>query len=167
VVYGKSDVLKDTPPWQGGGNMIADVTFEKTVYQGVPECFEAGTGNIADAVGLGAAIDYIERIGMANIGRYEHDLLVYGTAVLKKIPGLRLIGTAREKASVLSFCIGRQQKPKKLEPRSMRNESRCEAVTIALNRSCGGSDWKARSDHPLHSITHAKKSRLWLRRSGI
>lgn len=105
AVYGKPEVLEHTPPWQGGGNMIADVTFEKTQYQGVPERFEAGTGNIADAVGLGAAIDYLERIGMANIARYEHDLLVYGTEVLQRIPGVRLIGTAKEKASVLSFVL--------------------------------------------------------------
>ena len=105
VVYGKSDVLDATPPWQGGGNMIADVTFEKTVYQPPPGRFEAGTGSIADAVGLGAAIDYVERIGMANISRYEHDLLVYATDALQRIPGLHLIGTAREKASVLSFVL--------------------------------------------------------------
>jgi cysteine desulfurase/selenocysteine lyase len=105
VVYGKPDVLEATPPWQGGGNMIADVTFEKTVYQPPPGRFEAGTGSIADAVGLGAAIDYVERIGMANIGRYEHDLLVYATEALLRIPGLHLIGTAREKASVLSFVL--------------------------------------------------------------
>jgi cysteine desulfurase/selenocysteine lyase len=76
VVYGKRDILEAMPPWQGGGNMIADVTFEKTVYHGAPTRFEAGTGNIADAVGLGAALDYVERIGMENIARYEHDLLV-------------------------------------------------------------------------------------------
>ncbi|MCM8613332.1 aminotransferase class V-fold PLP-dependent enzyme [Accumulibacter sp.] len=76
VVYGKRDILEDTPPWQGGGNMIADVTFERTLYQGVPARFEAGTGNIADAVGLGAAIDYVARIGIENIARYEHDLLL-------------------------------------------------------------------------------------------
>ena len=105
VVYGKSDVLESTPPWQGGGNMIADVTFEKTVYQPPPGRFEAGTGSIGDAVGLGAAIDYVDRIGMANISRYEHDLLVYATDALQRIPGLRLIGTAREKASVLSFVL--------------------------------------------------------------
>jgi len=105
VVFGKEEVLNATPPWQGGGNMIADVTFEKTVYQPAPARFEAGTGNIADAVGLGAAIDYLERIGMHNIARYEHDLLVYATDALKRIPGLHLIGTAREKASVLSFVL--------------------------------------------------------------
>jgi cysteine desulfurase/selenocysteine lyase len=106
VVYGKSDVLDTMPPWQGGGNMIQDVTFEKTVYQPPPARFEAGTGNIADAVGLGAAIDYLDRIGMANISRYEHELLVYGTAALEQVPGLRLIGTAAEKAGVLSFVLG-------------------------------------------------------------
>lgn len=105
AVYGKPEVLAETPPWQGGGNMIADVTFEKTVYQAAPARFEAGTGNIADAVGLGAAIDYINRLGMANIARYEHNLLLYGIEALQRIPGLRLIGTAREKASVLSFVL--------------------------------------------------------------
>ncbi|MBS7540000.1 family 2A encapsulin nanocompartment cargo protein cysteine desulfurase [Ancylobacter lacus] len=105
VVYGKPEVLKDLPPWQGGGNMIADVTFEKTIYNGPPERFEAGTGNIADAVGLGAAIDYVEAIGMEVIARYEHELLVYATAKLLAVPGLTLIGTAAEKASVLSFVL--------------------------------------------------------------
>ena len=93
------------PAWQGGGNMIQDVTFEKTIYHAAPAKFEAGTGNIADAVGLGAAIDYVERLGIDNIARYEHDLLVYATAALLEVPGLRLIGTAKEKASVLSFNL--------------------------------------------------------------
>jgi len=105
AVYGKLDVLENMPPWQGGGNMIADVTFEKTVYQGPPARFEAGTGNIADAVGLGAALDYVEQIGMESIAAYEHELLNYGTAKLLTVPGLRLIGTAREKASILSFVL--------------------------------------------------------------
>ena len=105
AVYGKSDILDNTPPWQGGGNMIADVTFEKTLYQPPPGRFEAGTGSIGDAVGLGAAIDYLDRIGMANISRYEHDLLIYATDALRRVPGLHLIGTAREKASVLSFVL--------------------------------------------------------------
>ena len=105
VVYGKADVLAHTPPWQGGGNMIQDVTFEKTTYHAPPGRFEAGTGNIADAVGLGAALDYLDRVGMVNIARYEHDLLVYATESLRRIPGLRLIGTAKEKASVLSFVL--------------------------------------------------------------
>lgn len=105
VVYGKLDVLDDTPPWQGGGNMIVDVTFEKTTYHPPPARFEAGTGNIADAVGLGAALDYVEEIGMESISAYEHELLNYGTAGLLTVPGLRLIGTAREKAGVLSFVL--------------------------------------------------------------
>lgn len=105
VVYGKEAVLENTPPWQGGGNMIADVTFEKTIYQDAPERFEAGTGNIADAVGLGAAIDYVESIGMEVIARYEHDLLVYATERMRLVPGLAFIGTAAEKASVLSFVL--------------------------------------------------------------
>jgi cysteine desulfurase / selenocysteine lyase len=105
VVYGKLDVLDHMQPWQGGGNMIADVTFEKTTYQPPPARFEAGTGNIADAVGLGAAIDYVTEIGMENIATYEHELLNYGTAKLLTVPGLRLIGTAREKASVMSFVL--------------------------------------------------------------
>ena len=92
-------------PWQGGGNMIQDVTFERTVYHAPPTRFEASTGNIADAVGLGAALEYVERIGIENIGQYEHALLDYATQQMKPIPGLRLIGTAADKASVLSFVL--------------------------------------------------------------
>ncbi len=105
VVYGKQEVLEQMPPWQGGGSMIQDVTFEKTLYQEPPQRFEAGTGNIADAVGLGAAIDYLDRVGMVNISRHEHGLLVHATESLEKIPGLRIIGTAREKAGVISFVM--------------------------------------------------------------
>ena len=105
VLYGKSEVLDNMPPWQGGGNMIQDVTFEKTLYQPPPQRFEAGTGNIADAVGLGAAIDYLDRVGIANVSRHEQMLLTYATAALAKIHGLHLIGTAKEKAGVLSFVL--------------------------------------------------------------
>ena len=105
VVYGKRDLLDAMPAWQGGGNMIADVTFERTIFQPPPNKFEAGTGNIADAVGLGAAIDYVQRIGLENIARYEHDLLAYATHLLQPIAGVRLIGTAQDKASVLSFVL--------------------------------------------------------------
>jgi cysteine desulfurase/selenocysteine lyase len=105
VLYGTAEILESMPPWQGGGNMISSVTFERTTYQKPPGRFEAGTGNIADASGLAAALDYISRLGMANIDRYEHDLLSYATAALQTVPGLRLIGTAREKASVLSFVL--------------------------------------------------------------
>ena len=105
VLYGKEALLNETQPWQGGGNMIADVTFEHTRYQQAPSRFEAGTGNIADAVGLGAAIDYVTKIGMDAIHQYEHYLLLYATKLLKDIPGLRLIGTAPDKAGVLSFVL--------------------------------------------------------------
>lgn len=105
VVYGKREVLEDMPPWQGGGNMIADVTFERTVYHAPPTRSEAGTGNIADAVGLGAALEYVERIGIENIGRYEHGLLDYATHHMQPIKGVRLIGTAKDKASVMSFVL--------------------------------------------------------------
>jgi cysteine desulfurase/selenocysteine lyase len=105
VLYGKEDLLNQMPPWQGGGNMIKDVTFERTTFHAAPGRFEAGTGNIADAVGLGAAIDYVKRIGMERIAEYEHQLLIYATRLLTDIPRLRLIGTAADKAGVLSFVV--------------------------------------------------------------
>ena len=105
AVYGKQDALDASPPWQGGGNMIADVTFEKTVYQPAPMRFEAGTGNIADAVGLGAALEYLMGVGLENVTRHEHDLLVYATKAMLDVPGLRHVGTARDKAGVLSFVL--------------------------------------------------------------
>jgi cysteine desulfurase/selenocysteine lyase len=105
AVYGRPSILEAMPPWQGGGNMIQDVTFEKTTFHGPPGRFEAGTGNIADAVGLGAAIDYLMTIGMSNIAAYEHELLGYLTQGLLSVPGLRIIGTAHEKAGVASFVL--------------------------------------------------------------
>ena len=105
VVYGRKDLLEAARPYQGGGNMIADVTFARTAYRAAPAKFEAGTGNIADAVGLGAALDYLSAIGMRHIAAYEQDLLAYGTQALSSIPGLTLIGTAARKASVLSFVL--------------------------------------------------------------
>ena len=105
VLYGKADLLESMPPWQGGGNMIEDVTFEKIVYQPAPARFEAGTGNIADAVGLGAALEYVSKVGIDNIARYEHELLLYAMDALRSISGLHLIGTAAEKTSVLSFIL--------------------------------------------------------------
>ncbi|MUM17970.1 SufS family cysteine desulfurase [Mycobacterium sp. CBMA271] len=105
VLYGSEDALAETPPWQGGGNMIADVTLQRSVFQGPPNKFEAGTGNIADAVGLGEALRYVERIGIDRIAEYEHALLEYATPLLAAIPGVRLVGTADHKASVLSFVL--------------------------------------------------------------
>jgi cysteine desulfurase/selenocysteine lyase len=93
------------PPYQGGGDMIRTVTFEKTTYADLPYKFEAGTPNIAGGIGLGAALDYMTAIGLDKIAAYEHELLVYGTEKLLQIPGLRLIGTARNKAAVLSFVM--------------------------------------------------------------
>ena len=105
VLYGKASLLDAMPPYQGGGDMIATVTFEKTTYNTLPYKFEAGTPNIAGTIGLGAAIDYVNQIGLDRIARYEHELLEYGTEALSQIPGLRLIGTAKEKAGVLSFVL--------------------------------------------------------------
>jgi len=105
ILYGKTDLLEAMPPYQGGGDMISAVTFEKTIYNSLPYKFEAGTPHIAGAIGLGAAIDYVQRIGLDRIAAYEHDLLAYGTGLLSAIPGLRIIGTAREKAGVLSFVL--------------------------------------------------------------
>jgi cysteine desulfurase/selenocysteine lyase len=105
ALYAKADVLEEMPPWQGGGNMISDVTFERTIYQGPPAKFEAGTGNIADAVALGTALDYLSRLGLPLVERYEHELLRYATTEIRSVPGLRLIGTAPEKTSVLSFVL--------------------------------------------------------------
>jgi cysteine desulfurase / selenocysteine lyase len=93
------------PPWQTGGNMINDVTLQHSTFQDPPMRFEAGTGNIADAVGLGAALRYVEGLGIENISRYEHDLLGYATQGMLGVPGLTMIGTAKEKASVLSFIL--------------------------------------------------------------
>jgi cysteine desulfurase/selenocysteine lyase len=105
VLYGKAAHLEAMPPWQGGGDMILSVTFEKTTYNAIPYKFEAGTPNIAGTIALGAAVDYLSALGMDRIGVHEHALLEYGTSLLEEIPGLRLIGTAREKAGVLSFVL--------------------------------------------------------------
>ena len=105
VVYGTEEAFAETPPYQVGGNMIADVTLERSIYQGLPNKFEAGTGNIADAVGLGAALRYVEEVGIERIAAHEHALLDYATPLLADIPGVRLVGTAAEKASVLSFVL--------------------------------------------------------------
>ena len=105
VVYGKKELLEAARPYHGGGNMIADVTFERTIYNDLPNKFEAGTGSIADAVGLGAALTYLTEIGMPCVYKWEHELLQYAMGEMKKIPGLTLIGTALDKASVLSFKL--------------------------------------------------------------
>jgi cysteine desulfurase / selenocysteine lyase len=105
VLYGKRALLEAMPPYQGGGDMIRSVTFEKTTYNDLPYKFEAGTPNIGGAIGLGKAIEYITRLGLDNVSAHEHELLVYGTEALAAIPGIRLIGTAAEKAAVISFVM--------------------------------------------------------------
>lgn len=105
ALYGKKELLEAAKPYHGGGNMIADVTFERTVYNPAPNKFEAGTGSIGDAVALGTALDYLTSIGMSEIARYEHELVSYAMKELGRISGLHLIGTAREKSSALSFTM--------------------------------------------------------------
>jgi cysteine desulfurase/selenocysteine lyase len=105
VLYGKAGVLDTMPPYQGGGDMISSVTFEKTIYNSLPYKFEAGTSNIAGSIGLGAAIDYLNRIGMENIAAYEDQLLAYATEEISRIPELKIIGTAEKKAGVISFVM--------------------------------------------------------------
>ena len=109
AVFGRRELLDTMPPWQGGGNMIEDVTFERSLYQPAPARFEAGTGNIADAVGLGSALDWLSRVGVERVERYEHELLVYATEKLATVPGLTMIGTAPAKAGVLSFVLHGQK----------------------------------------------------------
>jgi cysteine desulfurase / selenocysteine lyase len=106
VLYGKEKFLEDMPPYQGGGDMIRKVTFEKTTYNNLPYKFEAGTPNIAGSIGLAAALDYVSDLGIENIAKYEHSLLEFGTQSLNEIDSMRIIGTADEKASVISFLVG-------------------------------------------------------------
>ena len=105
ALYGKQDLLEEMPPWQGGGDMILSVSFEHTQYNELPYKFEAGTPNIAGAIGFGAAIDYMQNLGVSNLAEHEHNLLIAATEKLNAIDGVRIIGTAEHKASVLSFMI--------------------------------------------------------------
>jgi len=105
VLYGKAGLLEAMPPYQGGGDMISSVSFEKTIYNVIPYKFEAGTPNIAATIGLGAAIDYIDQLGLENVAAYEHELLEYATEAVSRLPGVRIVGTARQKASVISFVL--------------------------------------------------------------
>jgi cysteine desulfurase/selenocysteine lyase len=130
VLYGKADLLDRMPPYQGGGDMIRTVTFEKTTFNDLPYKFEAGTPNIEGAIGLGAAIDFVSGIGLENIAAYEHDLLDYATKALEPIPGLKLIGTAREKASVLSFVMDG------IHPHDMGTVLDLEGIAIRTGHHC-------------------------------
>lgn len=106
ALWGRESLLAKMPPYQGGGDMIASVTFERSSWAELPAKFEAGTGNLAGAVALGAALDYVTALGLPRVAAHEHDLVTYATARLSELPGLRVIGTAREKASVVSFVLG-------------------------------------------------------------
>jgi cysteine desulfurase/selenocysteine lyase len=105
ALYGKQALLEDMPPWQGGGDMILSVSFEQTQYNELPYKFEAGTPNISGAIGLGAAIDYMNMVGISSIAQHEHDLLVAATEKVMALDGVKIIGNAKQKASVLSFMI--------------------------------------------------------------
>ncbi len=105
ALYGRAELLEKMPPWQGGGDMIKSVTFERTEYAEIPAKFEAGTPSIADGIALGIALEYVMGVGLDKVAAWEHELLLYGTKKLGEIPGLRIIGTAKEKAGVISFVL--------------------------------------------------------------
>lgn len=130
VLYGKAALLDAMPPYQGGGDMISSVTFEKTTYNKLPYKFEAGTPDIAGVIGLGAALDYVTDVGMDAIAVYENELLEYGTQKLSTIPGLRLIGTAAEKAGVLSFVL------KDIHPHDVGTILDQEGIAIRTGHHC-------------------------------
>ena len=150
------------PPWQGGGNMIRDVTFERTEYQEAPGRFEAGTGNIADAVGLGAAIDYLGKIGMEKIAAHEQGLIAYATKLLSDVPGLRIIGTASEKAGVISFVLHGK------ESEGVGAALNQEGIAVRSGHHCAQPilrrfGWKARCGRRLRSTTPTPTSTRWRR----
>jgi cysteine desulfurases, SufS subfamily len=130
ILYGREALLREMPPWQGGGDMILAVGFDKTIYNDLPYKFEAGTPAIADAVGLGAAIDYLEALGMERVAAAEHDLLVYATERLSAIPELRIVGTAPEKAAVVSFTLGR------VHPHDLGTILDAEGVAVRTGHHC-------------------------------
>jgi cysteine desulfurase/selenocysteine lyase len=130
ILYGKTKLLEAMPPWQGGGDMIASVTFDKTVYNRLPYKFEAGTPNIADTIGLGAAIEYLNHLGLEEIERHEADILAYATNSLCAIPGVRIVGTAREKAGVLSFVMG------EIHPHDIGTILDTEGIAIRTGHHC-------------------------------
>ena len=130
VLYGKKELLDEMPPYQGGGDMIKSVTFEKTVYNDVPQKFEAGTPNISGVIALGTAIDYIINIGIGNIANHENELLEYATKEISKIEGIKIIGNAENKASVLSFTI------EGIHPHDIGTIMDSEGVAIRAGKHC-------------------------------
>ncbi|HEU4952838.1 MAG TPA: SufS family cysteine desulfurase [Holophagaceae bacterium] len=130
VLYGRLELLEAMPPWQGGGNMIRSVSWEKTTYMGAPTKFEAGTPPIAAAIGLGAALDYVTALGLDRIAAHEHELLALATARLSALPGLRIIGTAKDKASVLSFVV------EGVHPHDMGTILDAEGIVVRAGHHC-------------------------------
>lgn len=130
VLYGKEKLLKEMPPYQGGGDMILSVTFEKTTYNTLPYKFEAGTPNIAGAIGLGAAIEYVQKIGLGAIAAHEHGLLEYATAKLRPIDGLRIVGEADQKAGLVSFVLDQ------VHPHDIGTMLDAEGVAIRTGHHC-------------------------------
>ncbi|HEY2392260.1 MAG TPA: cysteine desulfurase [Candidatus Angelobacter sp.] len=130
ILYGKTKLLEAMPPWQGGGDMIASVTFDKTVYNRLPYKFEAGTPNIADTIGLGAAIDYLNHLGLEEIEQHEADLLAYATKSVGAISGVQIVGTAHEKAGVLSFLMG------EIHPHDIGTILDTEGIAIRTGHHC-------------------------------
>jgi cysteine desulfurase/selenocysteine lyase len=130
VLYGKLDLLNEMPPWQGGGNMIEDVTFEETRYQRAPAKFEAGTGTIADAVALAAALDYVLGLGLERIEAYEQELTEYATVALESVPGLQLIGTAPGKTGVFSFVLDG------IDPEDVGRALDAEGIAVRAGHHC-------------------------------
>jgi cysteine desulfurase/selenocysteine lyase len=130
VLYGRRETFEPLAPWQGGGSMIANVTFEKTTYKGLPDRYEAGTPPIGDAIGLGAAVDYLSALDHDAVEAHEHDVLEYGTRALETVPGLRLIGTAPKKIGVLSFVV------EGIHPHDLGTLVDCEGVAIRTGHHC-------------------------------
>jgi cysteine desulfurase/selenocysteine lyase len=130
VLYGRRELFEGLPPWQGGGSMIHSVSFEKTTYKGLPDRFEAGTPDIAGAIGLGAAVDYLSRLDRAGLEAHEARLLEYGTAALASVPGIRIIGTAPQKIGVLSFVM------QGIHPHDLGTLVDAEGVAIRTGHHC-------------------------------
>jgi cysteine desulfurase/selenocysteine lyase len=130
VLYGKREIFEKLPPWQGGGSMIANVTFGKTTFKGLPERFEAGTPDITGAIGLGAAIDYVTALDHAAVAAHERDVLAYATDALLSVPGLRILGTAPQKVSVISFVVDG------IHPHDLGTLVDAEGVAIRTGHHC-------------------------------
>jgi cysteine desulfurase/selenocysteine lyase len=130
VLYGRESLLKSMPPWQGGGDMILAVSFERTIYNELPYKFEAGTPHIAGAIGLGAAVDYLEELGLDRIAAAEHELLEYASACLRRISGLEIVGTAPDKAAVVSFTL------RGVHPHDLGTILDSEGVAIRTGHHC-------------------------------